>query len=309
MSDLILHHFDPSPFAEKIRLVFGLKQLSWKSVTIPMIMPKPMLTTLTGGYRKTPVLQIGADIYCDTNLIAEELEKRFPSPSLFPDGNSGLSLALSFWSNSVFFNPGAGLSMGINEELPEAILKDRSEFFNFMDFSRLKEELPHLYTQLMAHIDLVARQLADGRQYLLGSTPGWADINAYFVIWMVRANVPPINDMLKTSLRMAEWEQRMATIGHGERQDIEASEALTIAKASVADVVEDVDSQDPLQLNAGDDVIVVPDDYGKVPVKGTLISLSRQRLCIRRESPETGELNVHFPRAGFRISAAQMSGL
>jgi glutathione S-transferase len=304
MSELILHHFDPSPFAEKIRLVFGLKQLSWRSVSIPMIMPKPLLTALTGGYRKTPVLQIGSDIYCDTSLIARELEKRFPTPTLFPDGNSGLSLALSYWSNSDFFNPGAGLSMGINEDLPEPILKDRSEFFNFMDFSQLKEELPHLYTQLLPHIELVEQQLADGRQYLLGPKSGWADINAYFVIWMLRGNVPPINDMLKPYSCMTEWEQRMSNIGHGEKQDLEADAALAIAKASIPGEAEGVDEQDPLQLQSGDDVIVEPDDYGKVPVQGVLINLNRQRVSIRRKAVDVGELNVHFPRAGFRISHA-----
>ncbi|MDH3509928.1 MAG: glutathione S-transferase N-terminal domain-containing protein, partial [Gammaproteobacteria bacterium] len=66
MTDIILHHFDLSPFAEKIRLALGFKNLSWRSVQIPLIMPKPDLTALTGGYRKTPVMQIGADIYCDT---------------------------------------------------------------------------------------------------------------------------------------------------------------------------------------------------------------------------------------------------
>jgi glutathione S-transferase len=304
MSELILHHFDPSPFAEKIRLVFGLKQLSWRSVTIPMIMPKPLLTALTGGYRKTPVLQIGSDIYCDTSLIACELEKRFPSPTLFPDGNSGLSLALSYWSNSNFFNPGAGLSMGINEELPEPILKDRSEFFNFMDFSRLKEELPHLYTQLLPHIEFIEQQLADGRHYLLGSKPGWADINAYFVIWMIRGNVQPINDMLKPYSCMAEWEKRMSNIGHAERQDLEADEALAIAKASIPGEAEVVDEQDPLQLSSGDEVLIEPDDYGKVPVQGVLINLNRQRVGIRRKAEDVGEVNVHFPRAGFRISRA-----
>ncbi len=303
MSQLILHHFDPSPFAEKIRLVFGLKQLAWRSVTIPMIMPKPLLTALTGGYRKTPVLQIGADIYCDTSLIAQELETRFPVPSLFPDGNAGLSLALSYWSNASFFNPGAGLAMGINEELPEAILKDRREFFNFMDFSRLKEELPHLYSQVLAHVELLEQQLADGRQYLLGQTPGWADINAWFVLWMVRGNVPPIKDMLQPYQKLSAWEQRMTAIGHGERHDMEADEAIAIAKASSAGGGEGVEPQDPLQLQAGDEVIVEPDDYGKVPVHGRLLSLNRQKLSIRRETPETGEINVHFPRAGFRISA------
>jgi len=56
MSELILHHYPNSPFAEKIRLILGHKKLPWKSVFIPMIMPKPDLTALTGGYRKTPVL-------------------------------------------------------------------------------------------------------------------------------------------------------------------------------------------------------------------------------------------------------------
>ena len=302
MLELILHHFDLSPFAEKVRLVFGLKQLSWRSVTIPMIMPKPLLTALTGGYRKTPVLQIGADIYCDTSLIAIELEKRFPSPTLFPDGNSGISLALSYWSNSVFFNPGAGLSMGINEELPEPIVKDRSEFFNFMDFSRLKEEVPHLYTQLFPHIELVEQQLEDDRPFLLGSTAGWADINAFFVIWMLRGNVPPIEDMLKNYTHIAKWEERMRAIGEGDRLDIEAVDALKIANESTPDDAQGVDSLDPLQLQSGDEVIVTPDDYGKLPVQGSLINLNRQKVGIKRTDPEVGDVNVHFPRAGFRIN-------
>ena len=71
MPEIILHHYPMSPFAEKVRLILGFKGLHWSSVHIPNIMPKPDLTALTGGYRKTPVLQIGADIYCDTALIAD----------------------------------------------------------------------------------------------------------------------------------------------------------------------------------------------------------------------------------------------
>ena len=69
MTDIILHHYETSPYSEKVRLGLGLKGLAWASVEIPIIMPKPDLTALTGGYRKTPVLQIGADIYCDSQLI------------------------------------------------------------------------------------------------------------------------------------------------------------------------------------------------------------------------------------------------
>ena len=41
MSHLILHHYPSSPFSEKIRAVLGFKQLAWKSVIIPSVMPKP----------------------------------------------------------------------------------------------------------------------------------------------------------------------------------------------------------------------------------------------------------------------------
>ena len=80
---MILHHYPASPFAEKIRAILGFKQLNWQSVMIPSVMPKPDLMPLTGGYRKTPVLQIGADVYCDTALICDVLEHLAPSPSLY----------------------------------------------------------------------------------------------------------------------------------------------------------------------------------------------------------------------------------
>jgi glutathione S-transferase len=87
MTDIILHHYDISPYSEKVRTGLGLKGLAWASVELPVIMPKPNLTALTGGYRKTPVLQIGADIYCDSQLIMRELERRFPTPSFYPAGH------------------------------------------------------------------------------------------------------------------------------------------------------------------------------------------------------------------------------
>src|SRR6202140_2473315 len=96
--EIILHHYDNSPFSEKARLLFGLKRLAWRSVIQPTIMPKPDLVPLTGGYRRIPVLQIGADIYCDTQVILRELERRFPQPTLFPEGYQGLGWASAMWT-------------------------------------------------------------------------------------------------------------------------------------------------------------------------------------------------------------------
>src|SRR5881409_483923 len=98
MSELILHHYPTSPFAEKTRLMLGYKNLAWKSVIIPMIMPKPDVVALTGGYRKTPVLQIGADIYCDTALIADAIEALHPSPTLYHADVAAQARILAQWA-------------------------------------------------------------------------------------------------------------------------------------------------------------------------------------------------------------------
>ncbi len=305
MAEPILHHFDLSPFAEKARLMFGLKRLNWRSVQIPLVMPKPDLTALTGGYRKTPVLQCGADIYCDTRLIAVELERRYPKPTLFPDGHCGLSLALCAWSDRAFFEPGAGLSMGTNRNgLPKAIIDDRKAFFKFMDFDRLEVDIPHLITQLKAQADLVDQQLADGRPYVLGAAPGLADINAYFPLWMVRSNVAIAGDILKRFRYLLPWEERMRALGHGVRTELSAEQALAESHAATPLPGAGVDPDDALGLADGDPVIVVPDDYGRVPVRGELVTLQLHEVTIRRTDPRAGAVAVHFPRAGYRVERA-----
>ncbi len=305
MTDLILQHFDWSPFAEKIRLALGLKGLRWRSVQIPMIPPKADLMPLTGGYRKTPVLQIGADIYCDTRLIARELERRFPTPTLFPSGNGGLSLALSHWSDTAFFEPGAALSMALATGVPDAVVADRKQFFTFMDFAQLSQQTPHLLGQLRANAWLLEQQLTDQRSYLLGTSPGWADITAYFPLWMVRTFVPDAAaELLAPYSRLAAWEDRMRAIGHGYRSDIEAAAALDIAQASTPERGRGIDATDPLQLRAGELVTVTPADYGKVPVTGELATLSAESIALRRRDPRVGGVMTHFPRIGYHIARA-----
>ena len=70
-------------------MVLGMKGLAWRSVEIPRLPPKPDLMPLTGGYRQTPVLQVGADIYCDSRRIIAEIDRRHPEPTLYPGGEPG----------------------------------------------------------------------------------------------------------------------------------------------------------------------------------------------------------------------------
>ena len=115
MTEVILHHYPMSPYAEKARTALGIKRLAWRSVTIPVVMPKPDLLPLTGGYRKTPVMQIGADIYCDTQCILRELERRFPEPSFYHGTDAGTANALSFYLDRTLFSPIVGMTFGISQ--------------------------------------------------------------------------------------------------------------------------------------------------------------------------------------------------
>src|ERR1700730_12989651 len=98
MSKVILHHYPLSPYSEKIRLALGLKAQSWNSVDIPVWTPRTNLTPMTGGYRLTPILQIGAEFYCDTLLILHVIEKLGGSGALYPKGQEGLAKAFG-WGN------------------------------------------------------------------------------------------------------------------------------------------------------------------------------------------------------------------
>src|SRR6202051_3847698 len=93
MSKVILHHYPLSPYSEKIRLALGLKGVSWNSVEIPVWTPRPKLTPMTGGYRRTPILQVGAEFYCDTLHILRAIEELGTSGSLYPKGQEGLAKA------------------------------------------------------------------------------------------------------------------------------------------------------------------------------------------------------------------------
>ena len=85
---LILHHYDASPYAEKIRLMFGAKHLRWQSVLSPPQPPRPNVDPLSGGYRRIPIAQIGADVFCDTFVIAQEVARLARAPELDPENAS-----------------------------------------------------------------------------------------------------------------------------------------------------------------------------------------------------------------------------
>ena len=210
MTDIILHHYEISPYSEKVRIGLGLKGLAWGSVEIPVIMPKPDLTALTGGYRKTPVLQIGADIYCDSQLIMRELERRHPTPSFYPAGH-GAADALAWWAEKTTFSPAAGILFAKRPDaLPEGFLEDRAKFSGRnIDPAAMKAAVPNLLDQLRAHFDWLDQMLTDGRSFLQGSAASLADLAAYHPVWFLQQNFGPTGGA-------ARWLSKAAELGRAD---------------------------------------------------------------------------------------------
>lgn len=306
MTDIIvLHHYEASPYSEKVRLGLGLKSLAWVSVEIPMIMPKPDLTALTGNYRKTPVMQIGADIYCDSQLIMCELERRYPSPSFYPAGR-GAADALAWWAEKTMFSPGAGLLFAKKPEtLPKGFLEDRARFSGRnIDPAVLAAAVPNLLDQLRAHLYWLDQMLADGRPFLQGIAAGLADLAAYHPVWFLQRNFGSAASSLGEFPRLVSWAARVAAIGHGAPHSMTSQDALAMARAATSNTVAAADRADPIGREPGQRVAISPDDTGRDPVVGELVASAADEIVIKRSDPTAGDVCVHFPRAGFTVAQA-----
>lgn len=300
MTEIILHHYDTSPFSEKVRLMLGVKGLSWRSVIQPVIMPKPDLIPLTGGYRRIPVMQIGADIYCDSQVILAELERRHPEPKVI----RGADWAVNLWADRLWFQASVAVIFGeIGEAVPKEFVADREKLSGRpFDVAAMKAAAPFMRAQWRAYAAWIEDGLADG-PFLGGTTPSLADIAAWMNVWWTGAAAPgQAQAMLSGLTRTQGWAERLRALGHGRRSEMRPSEALQAAMTTDPDDAVDCDPDDPSGLKRGDAVVVQADDYGRDPVEGTLVGLSRDRVTLARECGELDVTHVHFPRAGYVLA-------
>ena len=302
MPDILFHQYASSPFSEKVRVCLGIKNLAWGAVDQPVIMPKPELVALTGGYRRIPVMQIGADIYCDSTLIVRELERRYPAHTLFPQGDGGLAHANALWTDRAVFQAAVAIIFGgLGDKVPPAFIADRTALSGrSFDFAAMRAALPHMEAQMRAHVALLSDQLADGRGFLTGDRPGLVDANAYYNLWFIRSAFPPAASLFETAPHLSQWLERVTAIGHGEPSQVSREAALAVARAA-APVAGTIAAHDAAL--AGKRVTVAADDYGRDPVHGVLVGSSDHHVAIRREDPLAGEVVVHFPRIGFTVQS------
>jgi glutathione S-transferase len=304
MSQPILHHYPTSPFAEKIRLILGYKKLAWQSVIIPRIMPKPDLTALTGGYRRTPVMQIGADIYCDTALIADVLEKIAPAPSLYPSPVNGASRIVAQWADSQVFSAAmaynfqpAGIAdvfAGVPEEGIQAFVADRAAMRGGAPRMAIGEGTSTYKSQLRRLSDMLTEH-----HYLMGDVPSIADFSAYHPMWFTLERAPSLSGILDATPLLKDWMARMKAIGHGSSEKMSSDQALEVAHQATPIDVTSLPFVNEHGIELGSEVTITADNFGLEPTQGTLVAATKTRLTLRREDKRTGTVHVHFPRNGF----------
>ena len=303
MPELIFHHYPNSPFSEKIRLIFGLKHLAWRSVLIPVILPKPDVVALTGGYRKTPVLQIGADIYCDSALIARVLDQIQPLPGLYP-ATAPLAVPLAQWADSTLFwaavawvlQP-AGAAALFDNPTPEAMKAFAADRAGMSGGAR-RMTLTDATVQLKTHLAALDAQLEQGGPFLLGAAPTIADFAVAHTLWFIR-RAPPVAHILAPHAALGAWLDRQLAIGHGNSARMGGADAVAVAAAAVGHAP--VSDEPGLGFAAGQAVTVAAIDTGPDPVAGSLVGLSADSVVIRRTDARAGTVQVHFPRFGFQI--------
>lgn len=304
MSQLILHHYPTSPFAEKIRLILGYKKLAWTSVFIPMVMPKPDLTALTGGYRKTPVLQIGADIYCDTALICDVLEQLAPTPTIYPDATKGAARIVAQWADSALFTAAmaynfqpAGVAQvfaGAPAEGVQAFVADRTA----MRGGAARMASADATGTYKSYLRRIASML-HGQDFLFGDQPCVADLAVYHPLWFTQERTPALAGIFDATPDIQAWMARMQAIGHGTPGKCSAEEALQIAKTAKPAPVFNELFQDEHGIALGSLVVIAADNFGMEPTEGELIAATRTRYTLRRSNDRAGTVHVHFPRVGF----------
>lgn len=312
MSDLILHHYPESPFSEKIRLLLAYKEQNYKGVHIPIIMPKPDLMPLTGGYRKTPVLQIGADVYCDTALIARLIDRLYPHNSIFPEAIAASGGAMAHWTDTFFFKvcvavafqPRALANHPVFQDAgkADAFARDRAELTR--GSSELSMAFETAHPHFLAHMKHLDNQLSDGRKFLFGDAPTIADFSTYHCCWFIYNN-DAIRDEFDSFQIVLAWLHRMGAFDQASETSISGPDALEIARQSEPERETKIAAMNVDGLAAGDMVEVMPIDYGFDPVRGELLIASLEELVVLRHDDQVGEIAVHFPRFGFQIKKVQ----
>ena len=303
----IFHHYPQSPIAEKIRITFGIMGMEWQSVQIPRIPPKPLLMPLTGGYRRTPVLQLGADIFCDSQVIAWQLGLQNNNAPAYQLSNKSLELILGSFGEAILFSLSVRVvlttSMG---KAPEEFIKDRGSLYFEPGWTveEMKNSLPSILLQLQAVFDLINHHLLENGPFINGDIPSYSDAVVQHCVWFLCGRWEGGIDFIKPFDAVCKQREAIASLGHGISHDISAEQALETATKNIPNAPMGINCKFTGGLRRGQRVKIRPNGRTSDPdVIGALRYLDETVIIIDYEHEETGQVAIHFPVLGYQISA------
>ena len=301
MSDLILHEYELSPFSEKMRKVLGVKGLTYQSVDQPNIAPKPALTPLTGGYRRIPVLQIGAHVYCDTALMVRELERRFPEPYLTPPALLGAAEIVADWADHRLFSMAAlPTVVALAEILPPEFFEDRAKMSPGFSAEGAGGAVAHSESQMLLAMSTLDAQLSQ-TPFLLGEQLTLADLSVYHVVNFAAA-APVFGNGLAACTALNGWLEKIRAIDSGTATPLTQEAALDIARAAQPDKTPPQDAIDDSQLPVGASLTIQADDYGQEVTQGEIVWTRENEVVVHRHDTDIGDILVHYPKQGYRLA-------
>jgi glutathione S-transferase len=300
-SPLILYHYPASPYAEKVRLLAGYLGVRWQSLEVPIQPPREQLAILAGGYRRIPVMQCGADIFCDTAVICDEVISR-ADRDLASCSEAALALAKRA-ETDVFFaairqgsqlKTAIGLTMMLGFKGMLAFAKDRASFSRgHGPAAQAPDAARSVFSSFLRDLD----QMLASQSYLGGDAPCLSDFCCYHPIFLAQGFKSIKASALPAGVKA--WMARMTGFGWGQYSTVSIDEAMDEAKAQEPRPMPEARADHP---DAGQWVTVTPLDTGRVPVTGTLVSRSETRIIVARRSEDVGLCHVHFPASGFECS-------
>ena len=298
---LILHQYDISPFSQKAQKMMGLKELSWQSVEMPMIAPKPDVEALTGGYRGTPVLQIGRDVFIDNWMIARALDE-FDASGPAINAQGGLrEAALYAWGERLFTPLLHAALAAYQSEWDADFLADRKRVFPDVDFDTLDVSDPDRRSQVRAYLGTVEAQLGLDQDFLGGAQADSCDIHVWGMVWMIHSALPALMPIVETFPRLTDWYKRVSALGTGDREDVKIDVAWQSLKDGPARPLPDTPDQEPLAPWVGEVVDIAAGSADRGSASGRLLAVDHEQVVLGVE-PIPGEAaQVWFPRFGYHL--------
>ena len=298
---LILHQYDISPFSQKAQKMMGLKELSWQSVEMPMIAPKPDVEALTGGYRGTPVLQIGRDVFIDNWMIARALDE-FDASGPAINAQGGLrEAALYAWGERLFTPLLHAALAAYQSEWDADFLADRKRVFPDVDFDTLDVSDPDRRSQVRAYLGTVEAQLGLDQDFLGGAQADSCDIHVWGMVWMIHSALPALMPIVETFPRLTDWYERVSALGTGDREDVKIDIAWQSLKDGPARPLPDTPDQEPLAPWVGEVVDIAAGSADRGSASGRLLAVDHEQVVLGVE-PISGEAaQVWFPRFGYHL--------